>query len=193
MINTFHLFGPYEEREPEKHPSCSFIEICRAEGQYYYQKKASVHFLIMLLEHYFRFEPHWQRDNIVENIQNRAYKFIKMMQEAKPSEVITKYYMTEDSAKELFNIELDSEKSFSTIYSSLLHGERDFSICQHFMTKNSKRNHRSAGVVVPLWDCQYMMDFIYTFLYPTVAYLKIFKEEQIKELLKYQYEPLFRS
>lgn len=129
LPNTFKLFGPYEERQPEKHPSCSYIEIFRAEAQYYYQQKTSVHYLVMLLEHYFRFEPHWQRDNIVENIQNRAYTFIKMMQEAKPSEVVTKYYAIEDSAKELFNIELDCDISFSSVYSSLKKGERSFTLC----------------------------------------------------------------
>lgn len=61
------------------------------------------------------------------------------------------------------------------------------------MTKNSKRIHKTVGLVVPLWDSQYMMDYIYSFLYPTVAYLKIFNKDQIKELLRYQYEPLFRN
>ena len=70
----------------------------------------------MLLEHYFRFEPHYISDNIVENIHNRALGFIKELQQAKPNEFITKYYKVEDSAKELFNIELDCDKSFSSVY-----------------------------------------------------------------------------
>ena len=61
------------------------------------------------------------------------------------------------------------------------------------MSKNSKKHHKTVGVVVPLWDCYYMLDYIYTFLFSTVAYVKIFDEHQIKELLRYQYEPLFRS
>ena len=38
-----------------------------------------------------------------------------------------------------------------------------------------------------------MLDYIYTFLFSAVAYIKIFDEHQIRELLRYQYEPLFRS
>ena len=38
-----------------------------------------------------------------------------------------------------------------------------------------------------------MMDFIYTFLFSAVSYVKLFNEQQMREFLKYQYEPLFRS
>lgn len=119
LVNTFKLFGPFEEKQPEQYPSCSYIELCTLNSLYFYQKKTMVPYLVMLLEHYFRFEPHWQKDNIVENIQNRAMVFIKMLKEAKLSELITKYYKVEDSAKELFNFELDCNKSFSSIYYSL--------------------------------------------------------------------------
>ena len=47
---------------------------------------------------------------------------------AKPNEFITKYYKIEDSAKELFNIELDCSQSFSSVYSSLKEGEKNFTI-----------------------------------------------------------------
>ena len=56
------------EQQLTKYPLCSYIEICTSEDLFYYQRKTSVPYLVMLLEHYFRFEPHWQRDNIVENI-----------------------------------------------------------------------------------------------------------------------------
>ena len=38
-----------------------------------------------------------------------------------------------------------------------------------------------------------MFDYIYSFLYPAVSYIKIFNDLQIRELLRYQYEPLFRN
>jgi len=79
LANTFKLFGPFEKEERVRYPACSFIEVVSPEEEYYYQQKTSVPYLVMLLEHYFRFEPHHMRDNIVDNIQNRAYNFIKML------------------------------------------------------------------------------------------------------------------
>ena len=75
-----------------------------------------------------------------------------MLRESRPIELVTKYYKVEDSAKELFNIELDSDKSFSTIYASLREGDRSFTINQMYLSKNSKKNHRTVGIVLPLWD-----------------------------------------
>ena len=59
LEGTYKLFGPYEEQQPIKHPQCSYIELCTFENKFYYQRKTSVPYLVMLLEHYFRFEPHW--------------------------------------------------------------------------------------------------------------------------------------
>ena len=38
-----------------------------------------------------------------------------------------------------------------------------------------------------------MFDYVYSFLFPAVSYIKIFDDLQIRELLRYQYEPLFRN
>ena len=193
LEGMYKLFGPYKERQTAKHPLCSYIEVCTPELKYFYQRKGSVPSLVILLEHYFRFEAQWQRDNIVENIQNRAFNFIKTLREAKPNEIVSKYYKADDSAKELFNIEIDCDKSFSTLYSALRQSDRSFTINQTYLTKNSKRNHRTVGVVLPLWDGQYMFDYVYSFLLHAVAYIKVFDDLQIRELLRYQFEPLFRN
>ena len=38
-----------------------------------------------------------------------------------------------------------------------------------------------------------MFDYVYSFLFPAVSYVKLFNDLQIRELLRYQYEPLFRN
>ena len=75
-----------------------------------------------------------------------------MLREVKPSELVTQYYKVDDSAKELFNVEIDSDKSFSSIYSCLRECDKSFTIRQTFMNKNSNRSFKTVGVVLPLWD-----------------------------------------
>ena len=48
-------------------------------------------------------------------------------------------------------------------------------------------------MTLPLWDPGYMTEFVQTFLYPVVAYLKLFTKDQLNELLPYQILPLFRD
>ena len=59
LEGMYKLFGPYKESQTAKHPLCSHIEVCTPELEYFYQRKGSVPSIVMLLEHYFRFEPHW--------------------------------------------------------------------------------------------------------------------------------------
>lgn len=108
--------------------------------------------------------------------------------------MISIYYREEDSAKELFNVELDSQKAFNSVYIAMKESSPiNITVNQSIFTKKKKRYYKSIGLQLPLWDPNYLCEYVHIFLYSAVAYIKLFSMDQIKELIAFQFKPLFRE
>ena len=90
----------------------------------------------------------------------RALNFLEKIRSSSAKDLISTYFSEEDSAKEILNIEFDSSKSFSTIYNNLKKDNSEFIIGQRILSKNSRRYSKCSGSGVPLWDTNYLNDFI---------------------------------
>ena len=119
LASLFKLYGPFDEVRPEFFPPHEYIEVHHKMQQVYYQKKTQIPYLVQLLQHHLRFESLLQKDEVIQIIQMRCQNFLERLTTSSARSLIDVYFKEEDSAKELFNAEIDSSKSFNSVFRAL--------------------------------------------------------------------------
>ena len=78
-----------------------------------------------------------QKDEVVQNIEMRCLNYFERLKKSSARDLIDIYFKEEDSAKEIFNVEIDSKKSFLSIFRALKDSSAGFVVNQRRLSKNS--------------------------------------------------------